>query len=80
MEAGRHCSCVIRAAEGVSSEAGPEGPAQTAYAHENGAGPVIVVISGQTGPTSYQKYAAELSDLGYYSVLLTSILKEFSGY
>ena len=59
------------AADGVSTEAGPEGPAQTAYAPANGPGPVIMVISGATGPTSYHSYAAELAKLGYYSVLLT---------
>jgi dienelactone hydrolase len=58
------------AADGVSTDAGPEGPAQTAYAPANGPGPVIIVISGHTGPTSYQFYAAELAGLGYYSVLL----------
>ncbi len=59
------------AADGVSTEAGPEGPAQTAYAPDTGPGPVIIVISGQSGPNSYQSYAAELAKLGYYSVLLT---------
>jgi dienelactone hydrolase len=58
-------------ADGVSTEAGPEGPAQTAYAPANGPGPVIIVISGLSGPASYQTYAAELARLGYYSVLLT---------
>ncbi len=59
------------AADPVSTEAGPEGPTQTAYAPDTGPGPVIIVISGQTGPNSYQSYAAELAKLGYYSVLLT---------
>jgi dienelactone hydrolase len=59
------------AADGVSTEAGPEGPAQIAYAPDPGPGPVIMVISGQTGPTSYQSYAEELAKLGYYTVLLT---------
>jgi dienelactone hydrolase len=59
------------AAEGVSTDAGPEGPTQTAYAPDNAPGPVIIVISGQTGPASYQTYAAKLARLGYYSVLLT---------
>jgi dienelactone hydrolase len=59
------------APEGVSTEAGPDGPAQTAYAPATGRGPVIIVISGQSGPNSYQSYAAELAKLGYYSVLLT---------
>ncbi|MBV5330663.1 MAG: dienelactone hydrolase family protein [Chlorobium sp.] len=58
------------AANGVSSEAGSEGIAQTAYSPDNGQGPVIIVISGQTGPASYQSYAEELARLGYYSVLI----------
>lgn len=58
------------AASGVSSEAGLEGIAQTAYSPDNGPGPVIIVISGQSGPASYQSYAAELARLGYYSVLV----------
>lgn len=61
----------VFAADGVSTDAGPEGPAQTAYAPINKPGPVIIVISGQSGPASYQSYAAELAQLGYYSVLLT---------
>ena len=59
------------AAGGVSTEASSEGPAQTAYAPPDKPGPVIIVISGQSGPNSYQSYAAELAKLGYYSVLLT---------
>lgn len=58
------------AANGVSSEAGPEGIAQTAYSPDKGPGPVIIVISGQTGPASYQSYATDLARLGYYSVLI----------
>ena len=58
------------AANGVSSEAGSEGIAQTAYSPDNGSGPVIIVISGQKGPARYQSYAAELARLGYYSVLV----------
>lgn len=58
------------ATSGVSSEAGSEGIAQTAYSPDKGPGPVIIVISGQTGPASYQSYAAELARLGYYSVLV----------
>jgi dienelactone hydrolase len=59
------------AAEGISTGAGPEGPAQTAYAPATGKpGPVILAISGHTGPTSYQAYAADLAKLGYYAVLV----------
>lgn len=59
------------AEDGVSTEAGPEGPAQIAFAPDIGPGPVIIVISGQSGPNSYRSYSAELAKLGYYSVLLT---------
>lgn len=59
------------ALEGIFTEAGPDGPAQTAYAPVSGVGPVVIVISGQTGPNSYQKFASELAGVGYYSVLLT---------
>ena len=59
------------AGEGVSTEAGPEGPSQTVYAPANGKpGPVVIALSGHTGPTAYQAYAAELAQLGYYTVLL----------
>lgn len=58
------------AVEGVSTEAGPDGPAQTAYAPQKVPAPVIVLISGQSGPASYQTYAAGLADLGYYAVLV----------
>jgi pimeloyl-ACP methyl ester carboxylesterase len=55
---------------GVTSAAGPEGPAQTAYAPPAGKGPIVVVLSGHSGPGLYHGYAAELSRLGYYTVLL----------
>jgi dienelactone hydrolase len=59
-----------QAAEGVSIEATFEGPAQTAYAPQKTPAPVVVLISGQSGPNSYQSYAASLADLGYYAVLV----------
>jgi len=58
------------AIESAESEAGPEGPAQIAYAPERGPGPVVVVISGVSGINSYRGYAEELAKLGYYAVLL----------
>ena len=58
------------AAEGLATDAGADGPAQTAYAPQKLPAPVVIVISGQSGPTSYQSYAAALADLGYYTVLL----------
>jgi dienelactone hydrolase len=59
------------ALDGVATDADPVGPAQIAYAPTNTPGPVVIVISGQTGPASYKKYASELAALGYYTVLLT---------
>ena len=55
----------------MATEAGPAGPAQIAYASPKGPGPVVIVISGQSGPNSYKSYASRLADLGYYAVLLT---------
>jgi dienelactone hydrolase len=55
----------------VTTPAGLDGPTQTAYAPEQGAAPVVIVISGSTGPDTYQDYAADVADLGYYAVLLT---------
>jgi dienelactone hydrolase len=61
----------VHANEGVTTAADRSGPAQTAYAPaEGGSGPVIVVISGKTGPASYQYYAEALSKIGYYAVLV----------
>ena len=58
------------AADGVSTPAGPEGPAQIAYAPAKGPGPAVILLSGQSGPALYQEYAAEVASLGYYAVLL----------
>jgi len=57
-------------AAGVSTDASPEGPAQTAYAPANQPGPVIIVISGNAGPAGEQDYTSEIARLGYYAVLL----------
>lgn len=59
------------AVESVSHEASADFPAQTAYLPDKGPGPVVVVISGQSGPASYRKFASDLAGLGYYTVLLT---------
>lgn len=55
---------------GVTTAAGPEGPAQAAYAPKSGRGPIVIVLSGQSGPGLYHGYAAELAGVGYYAVLL----------
>ena len=54
----------------VTTTAGPEGPAQTAYAPRGGRGPIVVLLSGHSGPGLYYTYAAEVARLGYYAVLL----------
>ncbi len=59
------------ALEGVASDADVEGPAQVAYAPEGKTGPVVVLISGQSGIEPYKPYAEDLAKLGYYAVLLT---------
>jgi len=58
------------AAEPVAAAAGPEGPAQTAHIPAKVPAPVVILLSGQSGPTNYQSYAAEVARLGYYAVLL----------
>jgi pimeloyl-ACP methyl ester carboxylesterase len=56
---------------GVFTAAGPEGPAQTVYAPTGGkVGPVVLILSGHTGPENYETYAEEICKLGYYTVLL----------
>jgi carboxymethylenebutenolidase len=55
---------------GMMSGAGLDGPAQTAYAPPAGKGPIVVLLSGQSGPGYYQPIAAEVAKLGYYAVLL----------
>ena len=64
------CVATIVQAQGIFTEAGPDGPTQTVHAPTSGKGPIVIVISGQSGPASYQSYAAELAKLGYYTVLL----------
>ena len=60
----------IYAAESVATAAGADGPAQIAYLPAKVPAPVVILLSGQTGPANYQTYAAEVAGLGYYTVLL----------
>ena len=55
------------------SGAGLDGPAQTAYAPPAGKGPIVVLLSGQSGPGYYQPIAAEVAKLGYYANLRKAI-------
>src|SRR5438876_12219104 len=54
---------------GVTTAAGPDGPAQTAYTPPAGKGPIAVVLPGHSGPGLYHGYAAELSRPGHYPPL-----------
>jgi dienelactone hydrolase len=63
-------AATVCVAEPVTTDEDKVGPAQTVYAPDSGRGRVIIVISGQSGPTSYKPYAAELAKIGYYVVLL----------
>ena len=58
------------AIDSVFTPAGAEGPAQTSHAPAKGPGPVVILLSGASGPNSYQSYSGDVSRLGYYAVLL----------
>jgi len=45
-------------------------PSQKEYAPPDGKGRVVVVVSGQTGPGSYEYVAKDLAEQGYYAVLV----------
>jgi len=45
-------------------------PAQTEFAPSSGKGRVVIVISGQTGPSNYAYVAHDVSAQGYYAVLV----------
>src|SRR4029077_13560879 len=49
---------------------GADGPPQAAYAPPSGKGPIVVLLSGQSGPGYYQPIAGAVAKLGYYAVLL----------
>jgi dienelactone hydrolase len=58
------------AVDSVFTPAGPEGPAQTVHLPQKGPGPIVILISGASGPNSYQSTAGDVSRLGYYAVLI----------
>ena len=47
-----------------------DGPAQEVFAGKSEGAPVVVVLSGQSGPPNYRKFAKQVADLGYYTVLV----------
>ena len=55
---------------GISTPAGPDGPAQTEFAPRGAPGRVVMLLSGHSGPRLYEEYAAALAGEGYDVVLL----------
>jgi dienelactone hydrolase len=53
-----------------ADDAADQGPPQEVFMPKAGKGPIVVVLSGQSGPPSYRRYAGQLADRGYYTVLL----------
>jgi hypothetical protein len=47
---------------GLYTAASQEGPSQTAYIPPNGRGPVVVVLSGATGPRLYGNMSAQCNE------------------
>jgi carboxymethylenebutenolidase len=45
-------------------------PTGSEYDPPSGRGPIVILISGHSGPKGYSTYAAEVASLGYYAVLL----------
>ena len=49
-----------------------DGPPQEVFVPKGDKGPVVVVLSGQSGTPAYRSYAAQVAALGYYAVLIDS--------
>src|SRR5574341_909276 len=47
--------------------------ALTPFVSPSGRGPIVIVLSGYSGPEAYKSYAAEVARLGYYAVLLHGV-------
>jgi len=63
-------ACSAFAIETVNTPAGPDGQAQTAYLPQAGKGPVVILLSGSSGPATYTWIAEDVAKLGYYAVLV----------
>ena len=69
----RQVSCVITAMLFFCLNlafAGELLPSRSEYEPPNGKGRVVVVVSGQSGPGSYRDVTKDLSERGYYAVLV----------
>lgn len=47
-----------------------DGPPQEVFLPKGEKGPVVVVVSGQSGTPNYRSYATQVAGLGYYTVLI----------
>ncbi|MGH8619939.1 MAG: hypothetical protein ACREUW_19795, partial [Burkholderiales bacterium] len=54
----------------LSADESADGPPQEVFLPKAQKAPVVVVLSGQTGPAHYRRYAGQLADRGYYTVLI----------
>jgi dienelactone hydrolase len=61
------CACAAMAA---TDDAGTGGQKQEEYAPPSGKGPIVILISADSGFPNFRSYSAELARLGYYAVLL----------
>ena len=46
------------------------GPPENEYIPPSGKGPIVILLSGASGPDRYRSYAAEVARFGYYAILL----------
>ncbi len=53
-----------------ADEPADQGPPQEVFLPKAQKAPVVVVLSGQSGPPLYRRYAGQLADRGYYTVLV----------
>jgi dienelactone hydrolase len=58
------------------------GPFEQAFDPPNGRGPIVLVVSGASGPKSVEHHAANIAQMGYYAVLLdgSDFFQPFSKY
>ena len=61
---------LLLTALGPSAGLAQDGPAQEVFLPKGEKGPVVVVISGQSGIPNYRNYATRVAGLGYYTVLI----------
>jgi dienelactone hydrolase len=47
-----------------------QGVAEEVFLPKSGGAPVVIVLSGASGPADYRELARRIADLGYYSVLI----------